>query len=81
MPLADEILAAVPGVVRRKTWWDELSEEASAELLEVRRRFHAGEYGHAKRQTLARLLFERCRDRGWRTCDAARLAQWLAQND
>lgn len=82
MSLADEILAAVPGVVRRKTWWDDLPEEAAADLLDVRRRFQAGEYGpKLKKYQLADLLFARCKDRGWRTCDARRLAIWLAQND
>lgn len=79
MPLADEVLAAVPGVIRRRTWWDNLTEEAAAELLDVRRRFHAGEYGEAKRYQIAEILYERCQQRGWRTCDAHRLAQWLAK--
>lgn len=81
MALADEILADVPTVVRRKTWWDDLPNDAAVELTEVRKRFQAGEYGHTKRTTLARLLFDRCRERGWRTCDITRLSQWLAKND
>ena len=81
MALADEILAAVPGVVKRKTWWDELSEEAVAELLEVRKRFQAGEYGTVKRYQLAEILFKRCQARGWRVCDPRRFAVWLAKND
>lgn len=81
MALADEILAAVPGVVRRRTWWDDLPEEAAAELLDVRRRFQAGEYGVLKRHQLADLLYTRCKDRNWRTCDTRRFAEWLAKND
>ena len=81
MALADEILAAVPGVVHRRTWWDDLPEEAAAELLEVRRRFHAGEYGTVKRYQLARLLIERCESRGWKVPDGQRMAEWLAKKD
>ena len=81
MALADEILAAVPSNVRRPTWWDKLPKEASAELLDVRRRFHAGEYGELTRYRLGTLLLQRCQSRGWRTCDARRMAEWLAQTN
>ena len=82
MALADEILSAVPGVVRRRTWWNELPEAAQAELLEVRQRWQAGGYGpRLKRRTLAAMVFDRCQGRGWHTCDARRLAEWLAKND
>lgn len=82
MSLADEILAAVPGVVRRRTWWDDLSDDAAAELLAVRKRFQDGHYGQKlKRHTLAEMLYARCQERGWRTCDPHRLAIWLARKD
>ena len=81
MSLADEIAAEVPHVVHRRTWWDELPAEAAAELLDVRQRFQAGKYGNAKRLQVARLVFDRCKSRGWKTCDATRLAQWLQKND
>lgn len=81
MALADEILAAVPAVVHRRTWWDDLPAEAAAELLEVRKRFQSGQYGTIKKYQVAQLLFDRCRSRGWKTCDSRRLAEWLAKKD
>ena len=80
MALADEILAAVPSVVKRRTWFDDLPDDAQAELLQVRQRWQAGGYGPLlKRRTLGAMLVDRCRDRGWHTCDARRLAEWLAE--
>ena len=81
MGLADEILEVAATVGRRPTWWDRLPAEATSELLDVRHRFQAGEYGELKRHQLGELLFTRCKARGWRTCDARRLAEWLAKND
>lgn len=82
MALADDILRAVPGVVRRRTWLDQLPEEAVAELLEVRRRFREGEYGpKLKPFTLGQMVVQHCRERGWHTSDARRMAEWLKQND
>lgn len=82
MSLADEILQAVPNVLRRRTWFDELPEEAAAELLEVRRRWQAGEYGpRMKPLTIGKLLVARCQERGWGVCDARRMGEWLQRND
>ena len=80
MSLADEIAAADPKQFRRRTWYDDLPPDAISELIDVRQRFHAGEY-KLKALQIAKLLYERCHDRGWKTCDATRLAQWLQRND
>ena len=80
MSLADDIAAADHQRFRRRTWVDNLSEEAMTELLEVRKRFHAGAY-ELKALQLGRLLYEQCQARGWKTCDATRLGQWLTRND
>ena len=80
MSLADDIAAADHHQFRRRTWLDNLPEEAMAELLEVRQRFQAGAY-ELKALQLGRLLYERCQARGWKTCDATRLGQWLTRND
>lgn len=80
MSLADDIAAADPKQFRRRTWFDELSPEAADELRDVRQRFHAGEY-ELKALQIAKLLYERCQARGWKTCDATRLSQWLQKND
>lgn len=82
MSLADEILQAVPEVTRRKKWFDYLPQEAMTELLEVRHRWQAGEYGpKVKPMTIGKLLVARCQDRGWETCDARRMSEWLQRSD
>ena len=80
MSLADDIAAADPAQFRRRTWYDDLPPEAVDELRDVRQRFHAGEY-ELKALQIAKLLYERCHARGWKTCDATRLSQWLQKND
>jgi hypothetical protein len=80
MGLADDVAADVPKDAARKTWFQLLPAEAADELLELRRRYQAGDYGTAKRLHVARAAVERCQERGWKTCDATRMAQWLMQN-
>jgi hypothetical protein len=80
MGLADEIAAADPNSFRRRTWFDNLPAEAADELLAVRQRFRDGGY-ELKPLQIAKLLYERCQARGWKTCDPTRLSQWLQQND
>ena len=80
MSLADYISAADPKQFRRRTWFDDLPAEAVDELRDVRQRFRSGEY-ELKALQIAKLLYERCQARGWKTCDATRLAQWLMKND
>ena len=77
--LAEDIGEAV-AAIKQRTWWTELDPSVQEELLAVRRRFHAGGYA-AKRGTLARILADTCRERGLRTCDHKRFAEWLAKND
>lgn len=81
MGLADDVAAAVPRDAARKTWFESLPAEAVEELLELRQRYQAGAYGSAKRLHIARAAVARCQERGWKTCDATRLAQWLLKND
>ena len=75
--LADDIGEAV-AAIKPKTWWSQLDDAAQEELLAVRKRFHAGGYA-ARRGTLARILVDACRKRGWNVCDHKRFAEWLAQ--
>lgn len=81
MSLADDVAAAVPQDAPRKTWFDMLPPEAVDELLELRRRYQAGLYGTAKRLHIAKAAVERCQQRGWKTCDATRMAAWLMRTD
>lgn len=80
MGLADEIAAADPSAFKRRTWFDNLPAEASEELLAVRQRFQTGGYD-LKALQVAKLLYQKCKARGWKTCDATRFAVWLQQND
>lgn len=80
MSLADDIAAADPKLFRRRTWFDDLPPEAADELCDVRQKFQNGEY-ELKALQIAKLLYDRCKARGWKTCDATRLAQWLQRND
>jgi hypothetical protein len=72
--VAESLKACVP-----KTWWDGIPPDAQAELLAVRAKFKAGGY-EARRGTVARVLAERCRERGWKTCDHKRFAEWLQKD-
>ena len=79
--LADAIRTGVLEESKRATWWTELSDSQREELSDVRRNFHAGEYGRAKRGTVARLLKSYCDKRGIKTCDTKRLSEWLRSKD
>jgi hypothetical protein len=76
MNLADDVGDAV-AAIKPKTWLSQLDAAAREELLAVRDRFHAGGYA-ARRGTIARVLVNACRQRGWAVCDHKRLAEWLA---
>lgn len=79
--LADMIGSSLATVMRRRTWWDQLSPEAQSELLEVRRQFQFGEYGpKAKSLTVAKMLVTYCEERGWKVGDARRMSEWLREN-
>lgn len=78
--LADLIGSGIAEITQRSTWWHCLPDEAREELADVRKRFHAGEYGpRAKAHTIARLLMPHCEAKGWKICDIKRLAEWLRE--
>lgn len=77
--LLDDVNAAAETLLQRKTWFEALPESAQQELLDIRARFHAGEFA-LKRGTVARLIKDSAEKRGWKTADYKRLSEWLAQN-
>jgi hypothetical protein len=72
--VGDAVRACKPG-----NWWDALPKETQSELLDIRKRFQNGEYP-VKRLTLARILSDKCRERGIHSCKEKRFAEWLAKN-
>lgn len=79
--LADLIGSGIAEATRRRTWFDDLTPEAQAELLDVREKFRSGEYGpKAKSLTVAKLLVPHCAERGWKVGDARRMSEWLREN-
>lgn len=58
-----------------------LTDEQRAELLEVRRRFVAGEYGRQSASAMARALVAECEVRGIPICGVQGIRAWLAQRD
>ena len=78
--LADGIADGIADAMKRQTWWSALPSDAQAELAEVHARYRSGKYGGAKRLTVAKLIQASCAERGWKTCDTKRLAEWLQKN-
>ena len=71
-------VAAMPS--RPRNFFDKLPPEAQAELLEVRRRFHAGEL-QASASALADLLIEEAAANGWDVCGPQGMRVWLSRRD
>jgi len=73
-----ERIAATPS--RPRNFFDKLPPEAQAELLEVRRRFQAGEL-QASASSLAELLIEEAATSGWEVCGPQGMRVWLSRRD
>jgi hypothetical protein len=61
------------------SWWDALPKDVQSELLEIRKTFQSGGY-QIKRLTLARILSDKCQERGLHTCREKGFVQWLSKN-
>jgi len=61
------------------SWWDAMPKETQAELLEIRKTFKSGGYP-IKRLTLARILADKCRERGLQACAKKGFVEWLSQD-
>ena len=63
--------------LKRRTWLDRLGDHDQAEVLETRRRFHAGGYGTQSAASVARALLELAAENGWKLVGEKELAEWL----
>lgn len=74
--LAEEVASRVR---HRKpaTWLDGLDAESQAEMLDTRRRFHSGVYGHASSAAIAIALIDIAKEKGWRIITKKGLSEWL----
>jgi hypothetical protein len=76
-PLLDEVREAVDA---RRRWWEALPEPAQQELLEIRRRFAAGEI-HGKPFQIASAIVRAAKARGWKTPQEKGIVEWLRKSD
>lgn len=61
---------------KRFNWWEALPKDAQAELLEIRKTWQSGGYPVTK-TVLARILSEKCEERGLKTVKEKKFAEWL----
>ena len=81
MSLADRLADRVASIKHGpRSFFDRLQPEAKAELLEVRRRWQAGELP-ASASALADLLIEEAAAAGYELCGPQGLRVWLARRD
>lgn len=78
--LLDDVDTAVTSHKGRTIWFDRLDADAKSELLAARKKWRGGGY-QLRRLTLARIIVESARERGWVVCDETRMAEWLSKND
>jgi len=76
--LLDAVTDAVKGC-KPASWWDALPKETQREFLEIRKTFQSGGYPVA-RGTLARILSEKCKERGLIALGERRLGDWLSKS-
>lgn len=68
--MLDEIATAIDHAKAnppRKSWFSKLPQQAQEELLEVKRRFHAGEYRDVELAVIYRGIIARCKGAKWET--------------
>jgi len=76
------LLDAVNNAVKEckpANWFDALPTETQSEFLEIRKTFQSGGYPVA-RGTLARILSEKCKERGFKPLGERRLCDWLQKS-
>jgi len=76
------LLDAVNNAVKEckpANWFDALPTETQSEFLEIRKTYQSGGYPIA-RGTLARILSEKCKERGLNALGERRLCEWLQKS-
>lgn len=76
--LLDAVVNAVQAH-RRLGWFESLPDETQAELLEIRRTWQSGGYP-VTRTALAKILSEKCEERGLKTVKEKKFAEWLSKS-
>lgn len=64
---------------RPASWLDSLPKDVQKELLEIRKTWQSGGYP-VKKLTLARILADKCAERGLRALKERRFSEWLSKN-
>lgn len=62
------------------SWWDVLDADAQAELLDVRRQYHAGKLGTQKHK-IASSIVSHAKAAGWPIPSETVIVRWLLKND
>ena len=63
-----------------KSWFDLLDGPSKKELLEVRKKFHAGGYGVAKRSCIVKAVIATAAECGWPIAGPQGVDAWLRQS-
>jgi hypothetical protein len=72
--VGDAVVASRPA-----SWWDSLPKDVQKELLEIRKTFQSGGYP-IRKLTLARILADKCEERGLRALKERRFSEWLQKS-
>ena len=76
--LADAVRERVRGVKPGpKPWLERLPPDVQEQLLDVRRRFQAGEYGGASAREVGQLVSDAAAERGWSVAGWKEVSLWL----
>jgi hypothetical protein len=76
--LADAVRERVRGIKPGpKPWLDRLPADVQEQLLDVRRRFQAGEYGSASAREVGQLVTDAAAERGWSVAGWKEVSLWL----
>jgi hypothetical protein len=76
--LADAVRERVRGIrPGPKPWLERLPPDVQEQLLDVRRRFQAGEYGSASASEVGQLVAETAAERKWLVAGWKEIALWL----
>ena len=76
--LADAVRERVRGIKPGpRKWIERLPSDVQEQLLDVRRRFQAGEYGAASAREVGQLVTDAAVEREWAVAGCKEVALWL----
>lgn len=65
---------------RSAYWFDKLDAEAQKEIVGIRDRYRAGQYGKTSKRSLARAIVAAAKERGWPVCGECGVREWLSKD-